>query len=760
MRKSGRQRVPTQKFAESAEFPLEALVTDESDEGEKLPNENIGGDVSDFSIEVASDEPDVETDISASEAESEYGLSDSPGSEELQEPLSQGYSEAYAMPHVHKLTKNRPLAKAVRDRSSQSRRDRSSVQNNITYLAGVDQAHREALEKTTQQWELDPCLPSRGRMKLPFLHDLKQIGREAREGWDWYFDGGGKERFSEQQSELVVTPEEGRKYIFGTSQNLLLGPCGRQKLVNLPHLHSLPLDATEIGVHNGASQQVPEPDPHPPSTEKRYGCFLNVGIRLDCLDWAPNHDGDSQYLALSSSQGPRLLTKALPTTAPAFDPAPPSPSSIQIWSFCINRPTEPTSSPQRQLEPTLAQVLCSEWGPISQIKWCPMARTPREPSDPDQQFIGLLAAISADGYARILSINLAHDIPITYLKITAPFLTTRPATSITTSLAWLSPNHIATGHSDGSISVHDLTMTSRATLLHNAFTIQTIQPPHIPSPILALAQAYPTHPNLITASAVSGHTRLLDLRSPNTDYSLMPRTRWPPSNLIFSPHLASFIHNDDGDSTLRATSPGLWGNKRGSITFRRTGPRGSSRTNSAGMKKGGGEKMEIGIGPMGRGCLDSGKVHPCIAWGGPDGKVMVCNPLMSILGSSRKMQADWNVCVCRLEWVRRKESPEMRASAGSVDEQRDGNNVVDDNVGQGGGTRIGSGRSGISRITQSYKAEKAEHGPTRGDKARQLTTFEEENAVTAVCWNPNLSCGGWLAVGWANGLVRIEDVAI
>lgn len=41
-----------------------------------------------------------------------------------------------------------------------------------------------------------------------------------------------------------------------------------------------------------------------------------------------------------------------------------------------------------------------------------------------------------------------------------------------------------------------------------------------------------------------------------------------------------------------------------------------------------------------------------------------------------------------------------------------------------------------------------------------VTVHEEESAVTQACWNQNLSCGGWAAVGMGSGLVRVEDLAI
>lgn len=75
------------------------------------------------------------------------------------------------------------------------------------------------------------------------------------------------------------------------------------------------------------------------------------------------------------------------------------------------------------------------------------------------------------------------------------------------------------------------------------------------------------------------------------------------------------------------------------------------------------------------------------------------------------------------------------------------------------------GRQGMSRITEGYKGEKVDLGVKYMGKSKESvavsTIYEEETAVTALGWNPNNSgCGGWLAVGWGSGMVRIQDMAV
>ena len=69
---------------------------------------------------------------------------------------------------------------------------------------------------------------------------------------------------------------------------------------------------------------------------------------------------------------------------------------------------------------------------------------------------------------------------------------------------------------------------------------------------------------------------------------------------------------------------------------------------------------------------------------------------------------------------------------------------------------------GISRITEGYKVEttNVNLATKKASEGMFVTIYEKESAVTQACWNPNLTCGGWVAVGMASGLVRIEDLAV
>ena len=157
--------------------------------------------------------------------------------------------------------------------------------------------------------------------------------------------------------------------------------------------------------------------------------------------------------------------------------------------------------------------------------------------------------------------------------------------------------------------------------------------------------------------------------------------------------------------------------------------------------------------------MDAGKVHAAVAFGLADGEVVIVNPMRKVLKTKEK---GWQQTVFKHEWVRkRRQAPKE----GNSENGRRNDGVEEEE-------EEDAEREGISRITESYKPQPVDvdRRPIskkivglsgRGGRGSALSTiFEEETGTTAVCWNPNVSCGGWLAVGWASGLVRVEDVAI
>ena len=225
-----------------------------------------------------------------------------------------------------------------------------------------------------------------------------------------------------------------------------------------------------------------------------------------------------------------------------------------------------------------------------------------------------------------------------------------------------------------------------------------------PTYILSLTSAYPTHPALLISSSLSGNLRLTSLGAPTTDYILSARTRTPPSSLAYCDSLLAVVAPEEASETLR-----LWG----------------LRCFYSSLACG---KLGSVPGP-GQGIVDVGSCHSSVAAGGANGSVTITNPMRKVLGRKAK---GWQQVAFKHEWVRR--------------------------PGQGP-------RQGISRITEGYEGEKVDLGVKyRGqskESVNESTIHEEETAVTALKWNPNGSGrGGWLAVGWGSGLVRVQDMAV
>lgn len=764
IRRSGRQRVPNRKYVETenAFLDMDNILAENDVEAER---EGLRTDFSPEEDLEFSAEP-MTQDLDQESIESNFISNVSEGSGIATPPEDHESSRSYENESFRVNRKSllrTPNESAASHHGSRSRgvpeQQTKNLQDRINILAGPDKNEIAALRKSRAQWGNDFCLPRSESMLHAFAHTEEQRIMEAQKGWDWYFNQGGIEAFAENQSMTILPLDARTRYLAGSSQHVLMGPYGNQKLFDLLHLQTLPIDGFPCGSPEDAVEEV-DPNQRSDRKRKRHGWMLNIGNKVQCLDWAPNHDSGIQYLALASSQSLDHPLKEQPQTAPAFTPSPSTPANIQIWAFPIIDSLETDPFPDRDTAPKLVQVLCNDWGDAKQLKWCPMPRGELARNGTGRTIVGLLAGIWGDGYARVLDVQL-HD-PMEnreiYMTVSSAAFAARPINIICTCVCWLSPTDIAIGHSDGSTAIYDIHPTSnektaKSTIPAAAGGADTAPSPSCPyisipdprstfSPVLTLSSAYPTHPTLLATSSISGYERLLDLRAPMTDYVLGPRTRSPSTNLVYSPHLLSFVYNDESDSTIRATGLRCWGVDH--VRFAKSYRGGKDEGNSAG--------------PLGRGCLDIGKVHSSVAWGTADGSVLVSNPVSAVLGLRRAKTENGQVCVCRLEWVRNWVPSSVDASSSRPDGQESAGTDVDEELVDAG--EQDTRPRGISRITQSYKAEKPDFVRGRSDKHTYATIYEEENSVTAVSWNPNLRCGGWLAVGWGCGLVRVENVAI
>lgn len=761
-RKSGRERIPNKKYTNDAFESLNILSSDSEEEElavlEQLQNAE---DDEDFPEDQAVMEPEDEDSLV------EEDLSDGSG---IKTPIEE-YEDAhsYASTDVEE-----PLSpKAARRKGHRTQRDPNVHSRGmpetpfssegryarINFFTGQGVEDISHVVKSRDQWVRDPTLPRRSKLCHSFSHTEEKRQMEATVGWDWYYDQGGREFFAKKQTFRLLNVDEAVNYVpepTSKSHSFLMGPYGTQEIFTLTPSQSVGLDpplpeAGRVMAWQNSERAMRR------DRRQGHGWMLNAGTRVRCLDWAPNHDGGTQYLAVAIAPPKDSARKGLSKVAPAFTPSPSTPAAIQIWAFATTSAPETQSSLDSERAPELRIVIVSDWGDVSQLKWCPVPRSPRNEDvhGYTSTSIGLLAGIWGDGYARVyplcdirptqiqvaglmgmqvLDVRLDKNKDFQTRRYDSAAFAARSEGTLSTCLTWFSATDLAVGHANGVVAIYDIYPQPEpeqqrpsnhppppGTAGSSSSTNPTPKPWFTrllhPTYILSLISAYPTHPTFLISSSSSGHVRLTSLLAPTTDYVLSPRSRTPPTSLAYHDGLLSIVGTEENSETIR-----VWG----------------LRCFYATLAVG---KLNGAPGP-GLGVVDVGRCHASVAVGGADGGVVVTNPMRKVLG---RREAGYQLVIFKHEWVRRPPQPGDRDAAGEEVQKR----------------------LGMSRITEGYKGErvdvdvhkKRDNGKWKGGVTNTII-HEEETAATAVAWNPNLTCGGWLAVGWGSGLLRVQDVAI
>lgn len=403
IRKSGRQRVPNKKYTVDAFESLDIFSSESEVDLEVLQQLQDSKNDDDFPEDHVDDNEDEESlanDVSDGSAiltpEEEYEDAHSYASSVPEECDLRSISKGY---------KRKPRDCASNKDADVHSRGMSENPMKVDYdrsrfkmFSGSGAEDILHLVRSRDQWAANPILPCRKNMYHQVSHTDEQRLMEATVGWDWYYDEGGQESFAEKQDVQVLSLEKGIAYmpkLTPSTHSFLMGPYGRQKVFSLALSQTLELEEA-WKIASGSSEHNPRS-----SKIRRLGWMLNVGTRVRCLDWAPNHCGDIQYLALAATSASNSTRAPTPVEAPAFTPSCPAPSSIQIWAFDSSKISEvPIKTPE------LRQVLCTEWGEVTQLKWCPVPRANRDEDALGKISIGLLAGIWGDGCARVLDVQL------------------------------------------------------------------------------------------------------------------------------------------------------------------------------------------------------------------------------------------------------------------------------------------------------------------------------------------------------------------
>lgn len=549
-----------------------------------------------------------------------------------------------------------------------------------------------------------------------------------------------------QKHREIGDEEMHQKYLLQpkTSHSVVLGPWERQQQFGLEYGH--PLDLGQAWLKN-ETENRPHQDP---VAQHRYheGWLINVGEKVQCLAWAPC-TGSHQYLAVVArcTSHQRQFTKREEPARPAFHPSPKYPSSIQIWCFR----TKPTSIPgvsilAMNIEPRLAVVLGTEWGNIRHVEWCPSNHGTKV-ADSDlgnsHAIIGLLGVVSSDGHARAITVPrpVDHDSPKPIgLRIDKAGLVIVPANdTIFTTLTFATSTDLILGASDGSVHLFDLSEPVTENSMPQSFMKQQLGHTYVMSLCMASPGPFST---FVASTSASGDLTLTDLRCPEQDKVHIPRACIPTRQLFYAPFTRSFITILDraGNTQIDASSACFV-----VCHHLRQFP------NSLKIAK-------LPHHSGGATALAGSPWHPCILIGNARGQVFATNYLRKVLSYGRtgrsKAAGAYLQKIYEYDW--RPLTPEERVNTGSP--------ATNDEPDLYHGRDV---PPGVSRFNEGFKPEKVEVGnissktkkASKKDLGAAEAIFEEEQAVTAMAWNPNASCAGLVAVGWGSGIVRVQDLS-
>jgi transcription factor C subunit 6 len=590
----------------------------------------------------------------------------------------------------------------------------------------------------------EPCLPSRkadskGLGGFTISEEWKREVAASRKNWAWYDEGGGREMFERDQVMTKLEEKDIQEYLYGDTppakRRFVAGPIDSMRLFELDPGQAMPL--TAVFQEEQSRTYI--------LRDYKRGFIMNLGERIQWLEWVPNQNDSKQYLAVAVlPRHPEDDPYAQPPAGPrSFRPQPRYKSSIQIWEFVADeqRYVDIATLPRRRM------TLCMAFGDIKMFKWCAV------PCEADDR-LGLLACLTGDGMLRVYSIPRPPDDDDTDMNILfneAAFTASAPNT-VYTCLTWLSSSRLAAGCANGCLAIWDLrstlAQTSRSSTSPSSSSSQ--RPPNRPMAYLSISttylltvvSCYPTHPDILTASSMTGFVTLLDLRqSPdNKDKANLPsllgrtalssRSRHGVHPLIYSPLLNSTLSADDS------------GNLRAAPLRMHHIYCGAGREGSPAL------------------ALAASFFHPFVLMGTVAGSVMCTNPTGRIVGGGKVdiWQARWFTH----EWRRARQK-----------QKKDGVPPEGESIRQGGGggqageheDDSSDGDRGLSRIVDGYKPELTalkpnSDGANRHDGVVFATIHELRAAVTALAWNCNPHVAGWAAAGLADGLLRVEDIAV
>ncbi|KAL1590955.1 hypothetical protein WHR41_00139 [Cladosporium halotolerans] len=577
------------------------------------------------------------------------------------------------------------------------------------FLFGSSVREFRAVEKACFKWDGQDALPARRKLQEPaskncaysYWQGEDARKREEEEGWKPYFEGGLQGIFTKRQSMKQISQDEGRARVAADelpSRTFLIGPVNSPQLITLHAGESTALNRAWVQPQAEGFKAVPK---HASAT--KAGFILNLGVKVKCVEWAPNQPGSSQYLATSTL--PRRET--LKGSAPAFTPQNPDASEIQIWEFKATK----QGSLDSEVAPVLKHVLCTEWGDAKALRWCPAPH--RRSTAPGSTSIGLLAGVWGDGGLRVIDLmNMPDSSTTQYTKVEKAAFESHPPDTLFTRLTWSSATRISAGCANGCVAVFDLTKTSVSEIPRPSIYTSVAS-----GYILSITSCYPSHQNLFLTTSADGYPRLTDLNDPMpgspSGTILGPRSRSTQDIIAWHEFSQIAIVMDD-NFALKA------------LPLRRF-----FTTIALGRAKTVGTSLAVS------------PCHPFILMGTANGEITGSNPMRRIIQpKALPLLQVWFMH----EW-RRPTQPEL-----------EGQQSTPKPVGNNGLSRFVEGFK-VEQGQRTYREGSMQNSDDKDHGLHFHTVHEEETGVSAMSWNPNKECGTWAAAGLASGLLRVEDLA-
>ncbi|KIW67999.1 hypothetical protein PV04_03975 [Phialophora macrospora] len=761
-RRSGRQRKVTSKYANAGwtKETLRRLRESSESSGSSPPESQPSSDSEDDGV------PDVgltldhgEDDDSMVSAASN-GPSDVDSPQEDEEDISIASDEAGSSRPSKPRPFSAPTSETARSRGIQFPRDfaKAAAYPGI-FGPAVEDLFDVLRARDTWLRARDITLPSRQTLltALTQSNELRETTGEQPIGSQAQRRGPSSasslcDSLRARQALVPIGEAELReKYLVpgSPSHPIVLGPWAKQKRYNLGYLSTMdygkawPIEDKQRSTGTAQNAELPSEDTY------HQGWLLNIGDKVQCLAWAPC-PGPVQYLAVTvrCTSKQRRMAHGSESERPAFHPSPPYPSSIQIWAFdTAELGCKGIRTLDMTREPKLVVVLATNWGNIRRLKWCPLD------SDSGGSVIGLLGTVSSDGHARVVAVPLPPDDPTevhtsTY-RIERSGLDIPPhCDTIFTSLTFAGASDLLLGTANGYINLYDLSEETNPNQAPTSYMHQQLHHTYI----ISICSALDPHSTLVASTSASGDLVLTDLRSPDHDRVVVPRTCFPNRDLVYMPFTRSFI------AVLDRSGNGQVERNAATLVACHHIRQFPSLLKVAKLPHWSGAAT----------ALAGSHWHPCILVGNAKGQVLATNYLRKILPyrrtDHRKAVGPYMQKICEYDW--RPLTEEEQGGQGQEkeeEEEEQGKEAFDLYHGR-------DVRPGMSRFHEGFKPEKIEVGNPKPSwkKAKKNkneetgngeAVFEEEQAVTTIEWNPNGPCAGIVAMGWGSGIVRVQDLA-